>query len=200
MTRLNIMMVGVLVVSVVIHELAHGWVAWWCGDWTAKRKGRLSMNPLRHLDPLGSVLLPLMLVVTGSPVLFGWAKPVPVSMAALNDPRNDMVKVAVAGPLSNITIAWLVAKAVPFIGDTPWLGSIMSYAIGINVVLAVFNMIPIPPMDGSRIVYRWLPPTGCLIMDRMEPYGLWIILILATAGLFDRVIMAIAMPIMRFII
>jgi Zn-dependent protease len=198
----------ILMGSVVVHEWAHGMAAYRCGDPTAQQQGRLTLNPMAHLDPLGSVFLPLMLVMSGSPFLFGWAKPVPITVHRLNDPMNDMVKVAIAGPLSNITLAlvfaqclkWLVAMSPLWVVRMPWVIDVLQYGVVINIVLAVFNMIPIPPMDGSRVAYRWLPASGRVLLDKLEPYGLWIILLLAFLGFFDGVLRWVSFPIIRLLL
>ena len=197
-----------LIISVVIHELAHGLAAYYCGDSTAKHSGRLTLNPLAHLDPMGSIMLPLMLTLSGSSFLFGWAKPVPVNTQNLNDPLNDMVKVAVAGPLSNISLAVLFSQIIKFhviflpnlSTQMPWFLKTLQYGVVINIVLAVFNMIPIPPMDGSRVLYRLLPYQGRSFLDRIEPYGMWIIIILAFFGAFDIVLRLISIPLIRLIL
>ena len=205
------MMLGrimVLLISVVIHEVAHGMAALWCGDQTAKRQGRLTLNPIHHIDPLGSIFLPLMLVVSGSPFLFGWAKPVPVNTQQLNHPINDMLKVAIAGPLSNITLAVLcsvIIKVLIVVSPTtirqfPWVIELLSYGVIINIVLAVFNMIPIPPMDGSRVLYRYLPDTGRSWLDKMEPYGLLIIILLSFFGFFSVILRVFSMPLIHLLL
>ncbi|MGC6367742.1 MAG: site-2 protease family protein [Candidatus Marinamargulisbacteria bacterium] len=198
----------ILIVSVVIHELAHGLAAFWCGDSTAKYQGRLTLNPIPHIDPIGSVILPLMLTLSGSPFLFGWAKPVPVNVQNLNHPMNDMVKVAIAGPLSNLSLAVLFSQFIKFhvivapnlILQVPWLIDVLKYGVVINIVLAVFNMIPIPPMDGSRVLYRLLPYAGRSLMDRIEPYGMWIIIFLAFFGIFDVILRLVSIPLIQLIL
>ena len=198
----------ILIVSVVIHELAHGLAAFWCGDSTAKYQGRLTLNPIPHIDPIGSVILPLMLTLSGSPFLFGWAKPVPVNVQNLNHPMNDMVKVAIAGPLSNLSLAVLFSQFIKFhvivapnlILQAPWLIDVLKYGVVINIVLAVFNMIPIPPMDGSRVLYRLLPYAGRSLMDRIEPYGMWIIIFLAFFGIFDVILRLVSIPLIQLIL
>ena len=188
-------------------ELAHGLAAFWCGDSTAKYQGRLTLNPIPHIDPIGSVILPLMLTLSGSPFLFGWAKPVPVNVQNLNHPMNDMVKVAIAGPLSNLPwLYYLVNYKVScdcctkFNSQAPWLIDVLKYGVVINIVLAVFNMIPIPPMDGSRVLYRLLPYAGRSLMDRIEPYGMWITVFLAFFGIFDVILRLVSIPLIQLIL
>ncbi len=205
------MMLGrliVLLISVVIHEVAHGVAALWCGDETAKYQGRLTLNPIRHIDPVGSVFLPMLLVVSGSPFLFGWAKPVPVNINQLHHPVNDMVKVALAGPLSNITLAIMCSSIIKLslaiIPDVmlqmPFIIELLKYGIIINIVLAVFNMVPIPPMDGSRVLYRFLPLSGRAFLDKIEPYGFFIIILLAFFGLFSIILQIISVPLIQLLL
>ncbi len=188
--------VFVLIVSVVIHEVAHAWTAYWFGDPTAKMQGRLSFNPRVHLDPFGSVLLPLLLVLTGSPVLLGYAKPVPVRSEYFARPLRDMMWVALAGPLSNLTVAALLSflYKVLFAFMPQWvIGSaltqfVFGYGITINLVLAFFNLIPIPPLDGSRIVMPFLPLKGQLFLTKIEPYGFLIVIGFLYFGILDVVL------------
>lgn len=176
--------VFVLISSVVIHEAAHAWTASWFGDPTARLQGRLSLNPAVHLDPFGSVLLPLLLILTGSPVLLGYAKPVPIRAEYFARPVRDMMWVALAGPLSNLTLAaffGFLYKVGLFLLPHWILGSsvvqfVFGYAITINLVLAFFNLIPIPPLDGSRIVMPFLPQQGQHFLNKIEPYGFLIVM------------------------
>jgi Zn-dependent protease len=179
--------------AVILHEVAHGYVAYRLGDPTAARMGRLTLNPLPHIDPIGTVILPLLLVFSGAPV-FGWARPVPVRFGNLPNPKADMVKVAAAGPLTNLILASLSAAVLHVLagwrvadqgfGDglsgallTPiWL--MAANSVLINVVLAVFNMLPILPLDGGRVLAGLLPRAQAIAYSRLEPYGLIIVMAL----------------------
>lgn len=149
----------ILIISVVIHEVAHGFAAYKLGDLTAKYEGRLTLNPIPHLDPIGSVLVPGFLAIIGTPFLFGWAKPVPFNPYNLKHPRRDEALIAFAGPLSNIILA--IAAAIVYRALVPDPGTIVATIltsfIFINLVLAVFNLIPIPPLDGSKLVFSAFP-------------------------------------------
>ena len=179
-----------LLVAVILHEIAHGWVAYRLGDDTAARAGRLTLNPLPHIDPFGSVLLPGMLALVGSPFLFGWAKPVPVNFRHLRHPKRDMVAVALAGPGTNVLLAVLCAFAVRAFAGAGL--ELLAYgaAIGvqINVVLAVFNMLPILPLDGGRVLFGLLPLQPALAFARLEPYGMLIVMALLFTGTLGTVI------------
>ena len=170
-----------LVIAITFHEAAHGFVAHRLGDNTAWQLGRVSFNPLRHIDPFGTVLLPAMLMFAHSPFLFGYAKPVPVNFRNLNNPRLDMVWVALAGPATNILLALAAAlafHALPFApaNSTQWIADNLKNAIVINVVLAVFNMMPIPPLDGGRVAVGLLPRPLALPLARLEPFGMLILI------------------------
>jgi Zn-dependent protease len=169
-----------VVLAVTLHEAAHGWVAWKLGDHTAYHRGRASFNPLRHVDPFGTVILPLLLFLSSAPFLFGYARPVPVNFRALRKPRRDMELVALAGPGINIALALLSAillrALLAFGGDgASWLIANLSNAMIINVVLAVFNMLPIPPLDGGRVAVGLLPRVLARPFARLERYGLFIL-------------------------
>lgn len=178
---INILILGIpLLLAITLHEAAHGYVALRYGDDTAKVMGRVSMNPLRHVDPLGTIILPGLLLLSGSPVLFGYAKPVPVNFNRLNNPRRDSVIVAAAGPTTNIFLAYISALLFHILvffplNVQPLLQEMLSFSVLINVMLAIFNMIPIPPLDGSRVAVGLLPDGLARPLARIEPYGIFIV-------------------------
>ena len=176
-----------VLLAITVHEVSHGWVARHFGDQTASMLGRLSLNPLRHIDPVGTVLVPgLMLFLTG--FVFGWAKPVPVDARNLRHPRRDMAWVAAAGPFANLCMAlgWaLLAQVGSVIGG--WAGGPLVYmavaGIFINTILMVLNLLPLPPLDGGRVAVGVLPAHLARPLARIEPYGIWILLALLFTGL-----------------
>lgn len=172
--------------AITLHEAAHGFVAYRLGDDTAQRAGRLSLNPLRHVDPMGTIVVPGMLLLFKAPFLFGWAKPVPVDFWALPSPRRDMALVAAAGPAINLVqayIAMLLFYLLPLTGGTvdSWVADNLNNAITINIILCIFNMIPLPPLDGGRVAVGLLPLALARPLARLERYGMVILLILLLA-------------------
>ena len=182
-----------VLLAITVHEASHGYVARALGDPTAERLGRLSLNPFKHIDPLGTVILPIVLLVLGG-FLFGWAKPVPVVMQNLKNPRRDMALVALAGPFSNgvMAIAWALLLKIALTQDVQeglWLGiRLMAVAgISINIVLMVLNLLPLPPLDGGRVLTGLLPESMARKVDRAEPYGLIILLGLMFTGILGKI-------------
>lgn len=167
----------ILLFSVIIHEVAHGTMANNLGDPTAKYEGRLTLNPLKHLDPVGSVLLPLMLVIIRSPFLIGWAKPVPVNPYNLRNPKKDMAKIAIAGPAVNFLVAFFFALLIQFFVIPERFLIIFTFIIFINILLAVFNLLPVPPLDGSKILFSFLPNRLEYIQTWMEQRSLFLFFI-----------------------
>jgi Zn-dependent protease len=193
-----------LLLAVIAHEVAHGWVAEKLGDDTARRLGRITLNPLVHIDPVGTVLLPAVLFAMNSPFLFGWAKPVPVQFANLRGGRRDMALVAASGPLTNFLLAVVSAGVFRIVEawlhqghgmGSPWVGWIAEplramavISVEFNLVLMVINLLPIPPLDGGRVLAGLAPRGVARFLERMEPYGMLIVLILIGTDAWGHVV------------
>jgi len=182
-------MLIILFFSIVVHEYFHGYVALKCGDDTAKYAGRLTFNPIPHIDIFGTIILPLFLVLSGSSFLIGWAKPVPVNPYNFRNPGIDNVKVAAAGPLSNLSLAVAFSLMIIIIGNFfpflfPHLKPVLQWGILINLYLAVFNLIPVPPLDGSHILHYFLPQDMKIAYSKIQNYGFLILLLIIMTPLF----------------
>lgn len=196
-----------LLFAITVHEVAHGWVASKLGDKTALMLGRITLNPIKHIDPFGTVILPIVMLIASSAIsgtgfIFGWAKPVPVNFNNLRNPRRDMALVALAGPFANLLMAlfWaLIAKLnIVFLqGQTggqfltnafTFIQLSAKFGIMINCVLMILNLLPIPPLDGSRIVSSLLPPKAAMAYDQLEAFGFWILILLLISGLLFPII------------
>ena len=193
LTVLSIAAIPILF-AITLHEVAHGWVARAFGDHTAELQGRLSLNPIRHIDPVGTVLVPAILLWLGG-FLFGWARPVPVDPRNLRDPRRNMVWVSAAGPAANIamSIGWAFLMMLSQLLDLGvagrWLESMAAVGITINLLLAVFNMLPIPPLDGGQLLTNLLPHGRIAsLLEAIRPWGLFIVLAMVATGLLSTVI------------
>ncbi|MBF0385245.1 MAG: site-2 protease family protein [Candidatus Omnitrophica bacterium] len=186
-----IFIVIIVFFAVVLHECAHGFVAFKLGDPTAKLAGRLTLNPLKHIDPFGTVILPfslLLLRFLGHNVfIFGWAKPVPVNFFRLRRPKRDMILVSLAGPLANISLAFMFALLLKIFPGREGF-EILASGVYVNLLLAVFNLMPVPPLDGSRLIMGILPDRLAISFARLERYGILIVLVLVYLGLFDAVV------------
>jgi Zn-dependent protease len=203
--RAIVVQVMALLVAITFHELAHGWSAYRLGDNTALQMGRLTLNPLAHIDIFGTVILPGLLIITGSPVLFGWAKPVPVNPARFRNPRKGMSLVSLSGPATNLGLAVLAAVILktgmvrPSGGVATPIFEFLWFSLSINVILAIFNLMPIPPLDGAHLLEGFLPEGAARQFSRLEPYGMIIIIAMLYLGLFRLVLMPIYRLIMSIL-
>jgi Zn-dependent protease len=195
----------VLLFSLTVHEMAHAWTADRLGDPTARLLGRVSLNPMVHADPIGTILFPLIAMVSGAP-LIGWAKPVPVNIRYLRHPRRDYVIVAAAGPASNLVMALAASVLLVILPVSPHtlgepnvsvpIAAILSQLMRLNVLLAVFNMIPIPPLDGGNVLAGLLPPSVAGVFNQLRPYGFLLLYALILSGGFEHIVV----PPYRFIV
>lgn len=184
----------ILFFAVVTHEYAHGWVAYKLGDPTAKLAGRLTLNPIRHVDPMGTIFVPGILIALRllglNTFLFGWAKPIPVNFLRLNNPRTDMIWVGLAGPAVNVVLAVAFSRLWWF-PVPPAVSQFVEAAVFINLLLATFNMIPIPPLDGSRLVMGLLPRPLAVQYGRLERYGILIVIAFIYMGILDTIVLPV---------
>jgi Zn-dependent protease len=176
--------------AITVHETAHGWVASQLGDHTAKMMGRLTLNPIKHIDLVGTILVPALLYLSSAGFIFGWAKPVPINSNALHSPKRDMLWVALAGPGVNLLMAigWLIIVAIANTLNIPFLVLMGGAGIFVNLLLAIFNLLPIPPLDGGRVISSLLPNKLSYQYDQLEPYGLFILVGLLFLGVFQNVV------------
>jgi len=185
-----------VIFAITVHEVSHGWVANKLGDPTAKMMGRLTLNPIKHIDPIGTVILPGLLILLGSKFIFGWAKPVPVTWQNLKNQRRDIALVAAAGPISNFLMALLWALLFKLTITFTARDSHVFYAlttmatagIFVNLILMVLNLVPLPPLDGSRVVTSFLSPKAGYYYNRIEPYGFYVLIALLFTGILFKVL------------
>ncbi|MDD5238562.1 MAG: site-2 protease family protein [Candidatus Omnitrophica bacterium] len=191
---------GLLIIAMTVHEFSHGWVAYKLGDTTAKYSGRLTLNPMAHIDPVWTILVPLFLFISsGGQFIFGAAKPVPINYWALKNPKRDIIWVGASGPLSNLILAFVLSILLKIIPLPLVFNFIIVNLIVINLVLGVFNLIPIPPLDGSRILMGLLPEALSLRYSLIEPYGFIIVIILVWLGVFGRIIWPLVELLLRLL-
>ena len=200
------LMIIPFLLAVVIHEVSHGYAAYKLGDNTAKFMGRLTLNPIAHIDLVGTIILPLFLLIAHSPVLFGWAKPVPVNFFNLRNPKKDSAYVALAGPLSNILMAVGFAiiyhifslMPIPYVQQPVLLTCV--YGVQLNLIFAFFNLIPILPLDGGRILAAFIPSKWAYEFSKIEPYGMYIVIGLIFLGVFNLIYYMFVLPISNLLL
>jgi len=201
--KISVWVVPVLL-AITVHEVAHGWVASKLGDRTALMLGRLTLNPFKHVDPMGTILIPGLLLLMHSPFIFGYAKPVPVDWRNLHHPKRDMAIVAAAGPVTNFLmgIGWaLLARAGLLLGDTGTALVFMGVAgIFINTILMAINLIPLPPLDGGRVLTGLLPNRQAWYFSRIEPYGFFILIALLVTGILGKIITPLIILVMAVLV
>jgi len=192
--------------AITLHEVAHGYVADKLGDSTARALGRLTLNPVKHIDPIGTLLVPAIMILLPLGFVFGWAKPIPVNTRNLANPRKDMALVAVAGPLANLAMAFawgafiLLAYLVPDLGIQKGIVDMAQNGVIINVLLMVLNLLPLPPLDGGRVLAGVVPRSVANWLDRIEPYGFLIIIVLLASGVFSDTFGSLIQGISLFIL
>lgn len=192
--------------AITLHEVAHGYVADKLGDSTARALGRLTLNPVKHIDPIGTLLVPAIMILLPLGFVFGWAKPIPVNTRNLPNPRKDMALVAVAGPLANLAMAFawgafiLLAYLVPDLGIQKGIVDMAQNGVIINVLLMVLNLLPLPPLDGGRVLAGVVPRSVANWLDRIEPYGFLIIIVLLASGVFSDTFGSLIQGISLFIL
>ena len=192
---------GLLLLAMSIHEFSHGWVAYKLGDTTAKNQGRLTLNPLAHIDPMGTVLLPLFIfIMSGGRFIFGAAKPVPINYWALKNPRKDMIWIGLAGPFSNLFCALAVSQVLKILPAGTVLSGLLANFVFINVILGIFNLIPIPPLDGSRILMGLLPEQLARRYAALERFGFIIIMVFFALGLLNLLVWPVVNLIMNLLL
>lgn len=182
----------ILLLSVIIHEVMHGYIALRYGDETAKRMGRLTLNPIPHIDPIGTILVPLLLVISGSSLLFGWAKPVPVNPLNFSDLKKGEFFVSLAGVAANFSLSLIAAISYHLLNLVPTVPilvlALLKYTVTINLLLGVFNLFPIPPLDGSKVLQSRLSYNLAREFGKIEPYGFLILIVLLTSGLLQTIL------------
>ncbi|MBU2615404.1 MAG: site-2 protease family protein [Elusimicrobiota bacterium] len=191
----------ILLFSITIHEFAHGFMSNKLGDDTGSVMGRLTLNPMAHIDLIGTIILPLISIVTGAPV-FGWAKPVPINPYRLNNPKRDMMLIGLAGPASNMLmalLAGLIIKLVTFSDSFAFASPIFQYLLVLNIILAIFNLVPIPPLDGSHIITGLLPSHWAREYEKIGPYGFFIIIFLLMSGILWNILGPIVVILLKWI-